>query len=112
MSLARDIFTLLLVAAGLLFFIAGTVGLLRLPDPLARLHALSKADNIGLGLIVLGLLPQAVAQGGVLDAAKMLGIWLLLQVSSGAVAQLMADVAFRAGPERDAPDERGEGSAP
>ncbi|MFG1402584.1 cation:proton antiporter [Xanthobacter sediminis] len=112
MSLARDIFTLLLVAGGLLFFIAGTVGLLRLPDPLARLHALSKADNIGLGLIVVGLLPQAVAHGGLLDAAKMLGIWLLLQVSSGAIAQLMAEVAYRAAPERGGPDERGEGSAP
>lgn len=93
--LALDIFTALFVAAGLFFFAAGTVGLLRLPDPLARLHALTKADNVGLGLLVAGLLPQAVVWGGVLDGAKMIGIWLLLQVSSGAVAQLMADVAYR-----------------
>ena len=41
------------------FFFAGTVGLLRFPDSLSRLHALTKADNLGLGLIVLGLLPRA-----------------------------------------------------
>ncbi len=34
------------------------MGLLRFPDTLTRLHALSKADNLGLGLIVLGLLPR------------------------------------------------------
>lgn len=95
MRLALDIFTMLFVAAGLLFFIAGTVGLLRLPDPISRLHALTKADNIGLGLLVIGLLPQAVRIGGAFDAAKMLGIWLLVQLSSGALSQLMADVALR-----------------
>ena len=53
-----DIFSLLAIAAGAFFFLAGTVGLLRFPDPLTRLHALTKADNLGLGLVVLGLLPQ------------------------------------------------------
>ena len=33
-------------------------GVLRFPDQLTRLHALTKVDNLGLGLIVLGLLPQ------------------------------------------------------
>ena len=56
MSLALDIFTVLAVSAGAFFFLAGTVGLLRFPDTLTRLHALTKADNLGLGLIVLGLL--------------------------------------------------------
>ena len=32
---------------------AGTVGLLRFPDTLTRLHALTKVDNLGLGFIVL-----------------------------------------------------------
>jgi multicomponent Na+:H+ antiporter subunit G len=116
MTLALDIFTLVLVAAGLLFFIVGTVGLLRLPDPLARLHALTKADNIGLGLVVLGLVPQAVVAGGGLEAVKMVAIWLLVQLSSGAVSQLMGDAAYRAAMAADpaAPDRsaRGEESAP
>ena len=59
MKLAFDIFTISVVSAGAFFFLAGTVGLLRFPDSLTRLHALTKVDNLGLGLIVLGLLPQA-----------------------------------------------------
>ena len=47
-----------MLCAGAFFFLAGTVGLLRFPDSLTRLHALTKADNLGLGLIVLGLLPR------------------------------------------------------
>jgi multicomponent Na+:H+ antiporter subunit G len=59
MSLALDIMTIIAISAGAFFFLAGTVGLLRFPDTLTRLHALTKADNVGLGLVVLGLLPQA-----------------------------------------------------
>ena len=63
MNLLLDLWTLVAVVAGGLFFLAGTVGLLRFPDSLTRLHALTKADNLGLGLVMLGLLPQA---GGIL----------------------------------------------
>ena len=59
MQVLFDSFTVLAVSAGAVFFLAGTVGLLRFPDSLSRLHALTKADNLGLGLVVLGLLPQA-----------------------------------------------------
>ena len=55
MSLVADIFSVLAISMGALFFLAGTVGLLRFPDALTRLHALTKADNLGLGLVVLGL---------------------------------------------------------
>ena len=58
MSLTLDALTTLAVTSGAVFFLAGTVGLLRFPDALSRLHALSKADNLGLGLVVLGLLFQ------------------------------------------------------
>ena len=50
--------TLLLVIGGFFYF-AGTVGLLRFPDVYCRLHALAKADNLGLGCILLGLALQA-----------------------------------------------------
>jgi multicomponent Na+:H+ antiporter subunit G len=74
MSLVRDMITIAAVSAGAFFFLAGTVGLLRFPDTLTRLHALTKADNLGLGLVVLGLLPQA---GGLRDGLKLVSIWLL-----------------------------------
>lgn len=92
MSLALDLLSFLLVAAGAVFFLAGAVGLLRFPDALTRLHALTKADNLGVGLIVLGLLPQAASLA---DALKMIVIWLLVLLASGVASQLIARVAHR-----------------
>lgn len=54
-----DLMTALLLLCSLPFFIAGTLGLLRFPDLYCRLHALTKADNLGLGLVVLALTIQA-----------------------------------------------------
>jgi multicomponent Na+:H+ antiporter subunit G len=92
MSLALDLVTVVAVAAGAVFFLAGTVGLLRFPDPPSRLHALTKADTLGLGLIVLGLLPQT---NGLLGAAKLVLVWALAQLAGTVVTQLLARVASR-----------------
>ena len=90
MTHTLDIFSVIAVSVGAFFFLAGTVGLLRFPDALTRLHALTKADNLGLGLIVLGLLPRT---DGLLGASKLIVVWLLVQLSSAMVAQLIARVA-------------------
>jgi multicomponent Na+:H+ antiporter subunit G len=92
---ALNIFSILAIGAGSLFFLAGTVGLLRFPDALTRLHALTKADNLGLGLIVLGLLPRA---GSVGDGLKLLLIWFLALFASAVSSQLIARVARARGP--------------
>jgi multicomponent Na+:H+ antiporter subunit G len=90
MRFALDALTILAVAAGAFFFLAGTVGLLRFPDELSRLHALTKADNLGLGLIVLGLLLQAE---GLLAALKLVAVWLLTLLAGATVTQLIARAA-------------------
>jgi multicomponent Na+:H+ antiporter subunit G len=87
MSLIADVFTVAAVACGALFFLAGTVGLLRFPDTLTRLHALTKADNLGLGLIVAGLLPRV---DWPLDALKLVAVWVFALVASAAGSQLIA----------------------
>jgi multicomponent Na+:H+ antiporter subunit G len=90
MTIAIDTFTIIAVLAGLFFFVAGTVGLLRFPDTLTRLHALTKADNLGLGLVVLGLLPQT---DSVFAGLKLILVWLLVLLASAAVSQLIARTA-------------------
>jgi len=95
MSLLADLLTVVGVTAGAFFFLAGTVGLLRFPDTLTRLHALTKADNLGLGLVVMGLLPQAEWP---LDVIKLIAIWLFALLAGATVGQLMARVARRARP--------------
>jgi multicomponent Na+:H+ antiporter subunit G len=87
-----DVFTPISVAAGAFFFFAGTVGLLRFPDVYTRLHAVAKADTLGLGLIVLGLLPQAHSAGAGL---KLAFIWLLAVLSAASVSQLITQNARR-----------------
>jgi multicomponent Na+:H+ antiporter subunit G len=87
MSTMLDVFTILSVSVGVFFFIAGTVGLLRFPDVPTRLHALTKVDNLGLGLVGLGLLPHA---GGTLEALKLMSVWLLALLSGAIVTQLIA----------------------
>lgn len=94
MSLVTDSITILLLLAGTLFFVAGTVGLLRFPDLFTRIHALTKADNVGLGLIVFALMLQTTS---VWMALKLLLIWLLILLASCTTGHLVARAALRIG---------------
>jgi multicomponent Na+:H+ antiporter subunit G len=86
----------LLLLAGAGFYLAGTVGLLRFPDVYARLHALTKADNLGLGFIVLGLALQASSLAA---ALKILLVWPLVLAASAAVSYAIARRADQLGLE-------------
>ncbi|WP_019589517.1 MULTISPECIES: monovalent cation/H(+) antiporter subunit G [unclassified Thioalkalivibrio] len=82
-----DLLTAGLVLAGLVFFGAGTLGLLRFPDVYTRLHALTKADNLGLGLVVLGLMLQADGPAMILKLAL---IWVLVLAAGATAAHMVA----------------------
>jgi len=89
-----EILTSILLTAGAVFFLAGTVGLLRFPDVYTRLHALTKADNVGLGLVVSGLALQVESWAMV---GKLLLIWLLVLLAGASVAHLVAAAARQRG---------------
>ncbi len=89
-----EFLSLFLLLSGGAFFLAGTVGLLRFPDVYTRLHALTKADNVGLGLVVAGLVLQAGSWAAI---GKLLLIWLLVLLASASVAHLVAQTALRKG---------------
>ncbi|AGA31810.1 Na+/H+ antiporter subunit [Thioalkalivibrio nitratireducens DSM 14787] len=84
----------ILLIAGVGFFLVGTVGILRFPDVYTRVHALTKADNLGLGLIVFGLLLGA---DSLPVALKLLLIWGLALVASATAGYLVARAARRRG---------------
>ena len=94
MSLALDLFSLFAIGAGVFFFFAGTVALLRFPDPLSRLHAVTKVDNLGLGLVVLGLLPRAATP---LAGLKLVVLWAIVQLSGATVGQLIGGALRKRG---------------
>lgn len=83
-----------LIVAGALFFLTGSLGFIRFPDVFTRLHALTKADNLGLGLLCSGLALQA---GGLAEAAKIMLVWLLVLLASGIGATLVASTADACG---------------
>jgi multicomponent Na+:H+ antiporter subunit G len=79
---------------GAFFFFAGTVGLLRFPDVYSRLHALAKADNLGLGCVLFGLALQAESLAA---ALKLLLIWPLVMAASASIGFAIAQRAHRLG---------------
>lgn len=90
-----NVATAILLVAGAFFFLAGTVGLVRFPDVYSRLHALTKADNLGLGLIA----AACALQTSLPLALKMILAWLLVLASAAVAAHLMATAALRSGIE-------------
>jgi len=91
-----DLLSTVLLIAGGIFFLAGTLGLLRFPDIYTRLHALTKADNVGLGLVVAGLALQAESLA---TAGKLLLIWVFVLLAGASVAHLVAAAARQKGIE-------------
>ena len=89
-----DYLSAALLIAGAVFYLAGTLGLLRFPDVYTRLHALTKADNVGLGLMVAGLAMQAESWAA---AGKLLLIWLLVLLAGAGVSYLVARGALQRG---------------
>jgi multicomponent Na+:H+ antiporter subunit G len=87
-----NLLSIVAIVAGAIFFLAGTLGLLRFPDTMTRLHALTKADNLGLGLVVLGLLPHV---DGVVTGLKLVVVWLLVLLTGACAGQLIARAVRR-----------------
>jgi multicomponent Na+:H+ antiporter subunit G len=87
-----DLVTFVLLFVGAIFFFAGTVGLLRFPDVHSRLHALTKADNLGLGFVVAGLLLRADSPA---VAVKLVVVWALAILASATSCYLVANSARR-----------------
>lgn len=82
-----ELLVLALLGTGLGFYAAGSLGLLRFPDTASRLHALTKADNVGLGLVALA---AAIHWGSGALAAKLALVWLLAVIAAGTTSQLLA----------------------
>lgn len=87
-----EILGVVLVAGGAVFFVAGTVGLLRFPDLYCRLHALTKADGLGLALVCLGM---GLIAGGAGESLRLALIWVLVALSGATSGHLVAQYARR-----------------
>ena len=88
--------TIALAVTGALFFLAGTLGLLRLPDFYSRVHAATKCDTVGAGAILLALAIHVAPHP---EALKILVLLLLVLLSSPTSGHALARAAYHTGLE-------------
>lgn len=86
-----DILIGVFLVAGLFFFIVGVVGLLRLPDVFCRLHATTKCDTLGAGLILFALV---LDHGLALESVKLLLIILFIWLANPTAAHVIARSSY------------------
>ena len=87
-------FAAVLIAAGCLFFLAGTIGLLRLPDFYCRLHATTKCDAVGAVLILFGV---ALIAGADTQTVRIVALIALIAISSPTAGHALARAGWHAG---------------
>ena len=75
------------MAVSLFFFATGSLGLLRFPDAVCRLHAVTKADTIGLGFLALAM---ALRADDWHVRILLLAVWLLAMASGATTCQILA----------------------
>ena len=86
-----DLLSWLLLVAGGFFFLVGAVGLNRMPDVFTRMHAVSVADTIGVGLLIAGMILQA---GPTLISVKLLLILLVVWFTGPVATHALARAAL------------------
>jgi multicomponent Na+:H+ antiporter subunit G len=90
---ALDAVAAVLMLVGAASTLLGAIGLVRLPDLLARLQAATKPQTLGLSLVLLGTALRVE-----LASAVTLGLVLLFQVITAPVlSQLVGRAAYRSG---------------
>lgn len=82
----------LFLLSGLFFFLAGTVGLVRFPDALSRMHATTKCDILGAGLVLIGLV---FFPGTIYLRLKLILVMAFLWVTNPTAAHYMARAVYR-----------------
>jgi len=94
LGLIRAIASCASIVAGLFFVLAGTLGVLRLPDFYTRLHAAGMTDTLGSELVLLGLIIQS---GFTQMSLKLLLVAFFLLITSPTATHAVAHAAYKAG---------------
>jgi multicomponent Na+:H+ antiporter subunit G len=95
-GIVAHVLTIALAAIGALFFLAGTLGLLRLPDFYTRVHAATKCDTVGAGAILLALALHVAPHP---EALKIVALLILVLLSSPTSGHALARAAHDTGLE-------------
>jgi multicomponent Na+:H+ antiporter subunit G len=83
-----------LLITGLLFILAGVIGILRLPDFYTRLHAMGKCDTLGVALVLIAL---ALHEGLSLYSVKILLLSVFIGLANPTATHALGRAALKAG---------------
>lgn len=86
-----DVLSWVAIVSGLFFMIVGTVGILRMPDILTRLHPAGMTDTMGAGLLLLGM---AFQTSDWMVLVRLLFIYLFLLFTSPIASHALARAAL------------------
>ncbi|QLY40227.1 monovalent cation/H(+) antiporter subunit G [Hujiaoplasma nucleasis] len=92
MTIVLDIIIILFLIAGLFFFFVGVVGLLRMPNVFTRMHATTKCDTMGAGLVFAALI---MWQGFSFISANILLILIFVWITNPTAAHAIAKTAYK-----------------
>lgn len=91
-KITLEIFAILFLLGGAFFFFVGTTGLIRMPDVFCRMHATTKCDTLGAGLILVGLM---IFNGLSMISLKLLLILIFIWITNPTAAHIIAKAEYK-----------------
>lgn len=86
--------SMVFIVLGIIFMLAGSIGMLRLPDFYSRSHAISKSDTLGVIFVIGGLI---IYEGFTQSSLKLLFIILFIALSNPVGSHALARAALKKG---------------
>ncbi|MDD3958072.1 MAG: monovalent cation/H(+) antiporter subunit G [Candidatus Izemoplasmatales bacterium] len=86
-TIIRDICVVVFLLGGAFFYFVGVVGLIRMPDVFSRIHATSKCDTMGAGLIFIGMI---IWQGFTMVSLNILIVLIFVWLTNPTAAHYIA----------------------
>ena len=102
LDILRDIAVVFFLLSGTFFFVVGVVGLIRMPEVFTRMHATTKCDTMGAGLIFLGLI---LWKGFTLVSLVVFLVLLFLWITNPTAAHYIAKGAYESMKSKDQKEE-------
>ncbi|MDP2813234.1 MAG: monovalent cation/H(+) antiporter subunit G [Erysipelotrichaceae bacterium] len=92
LEITLEIIAILFLLGGAFFFFVGTTGLIRMPDVFCRMHATTKCDTLGTGLILVGLM---IFNGLSMISLKLLLILIFVWLTNPTAAHIIAKAEYK-----------------
>ncbi|MBV1708556.1 MAG: monovalent cation/H(+) antiporter subunit G [Erysipelothrix sp.] len=91
-NIALEIIAILFLLGGAFFFFVGTTGLIRMPDVFCRMHATTKCDTLGAGMILVGLM---IFNGLSMISLKLFLILIFIWLTNPTAAHIIAKAEYK-----------------